>query len=373
MRIPAYVTCVLAFVILCTACTPDKAAHHSPALQQILEDTLAAYNGPGAVMAVRFDDGTTWVGAAGTAQIGTSQPLTPAHRFRIGSVTKTFTAGAVLQLAGNGTLSLDDTVDDWLPGMLPRGDTITIRMLLNHSAGLFDYSWDEWFLDCYTDNLTQTWAPESLIGIATAYDPVAEPGATGIYSNTHYVVLGSIIEAASGLTVEKFITDAILAPLGLVHTSFPTTADISDPFARGYLDLNGDGLFSADEDVTDQHPGAFWTAGAILSTPEDLLLWLDELFSGTLLDDSLQAERLTFDVPMSGGGPDDFFGLGIATMGGSVGHTGALPGYQTMLFRYRNTDFAVYCNGYLTANDSVNIAAEIYQAARQVLFPELSI
>ncbi len=371
MRKSRMTICGLSIYLLLLGCSADKACRYGSALRQALNDVLLQYNGPGAVLAVRFDDGSVWSGAAGTACIGTvpAAPLTTSHRFRIGSVTKTFTGTAVLLLAEQGVLDLADTVDAWLPGIVPDGDALTVRMLLTHSSGLFDYTWDDDFLDRYTDNLTKAWTSDELIRIAASYDPIAEPGGEGIYSNTNYVLLGRIIEAAAGQPVEDFIYGSILEPLGLAETGFPVTSEFSGKHAHGYLDLNGDGLFTADEDVTAQHPSALWAAGAMLSTPADILRWIDELTDSTLLGDDLQAERLAFDVPILGD-PSGFFGLGVASLDGATGHTGALPGYQTMLFRFRDTDFAVYCTGYLTAEDSVNIAFEIYRAALQTVFPD---
>ncbi len=342
------------------------AGHYGDDLQAALQNTLDAYHGPGAVLAVNFNDGSTWIGSAGVAQLP-DESLSAAYHFRMGSVTKTFTGEAVLLLAQNGALTLDDTLDMWLGQLVPDGEGITVHNLLDHTSGLFDFTWSEDYLDKILENPTGVWLPEELVAIANENGPIAAPGEAAVYCNTNYVLLGLIIEAASGQKAEAFIAENLLEPLALTETSFPTTAEIPAPYTHGYLDVNGDGLFTADEDYSAQHPSAIWTAGAMISTPADLLVWLAELNDSTLLDERFQAERLNFARQVDGF-PAGYFGLGIVKLDGGVGHTGALMGYQTVILRYRDADFVVYGNGYLTS-EGVNITNKIYQAAVEVVYP----
>ena len=368
-------TLFLLVLLLVSGCgngsdTTDKANLFSQSLQQMLDETVAENNAPGAVLTVRFDDGSVWTGVSGVAEIGEaeSRPMRETYRFRIGSVTKTFTGTAVLLLVQRGLLSLDDSLEARLPGVVPDGEHITVEMLLNHSSGLYDYTHDESFQDAYVEDLTRTWTTGELLQYVLAEDPLFLPGEGAEYSNTNYLLLGMLIETVSGDPVADFIRTEIIEPLGLANTYFPTQISISGEYTNGYLDLNVDGVFDASEDVTPQSPSAMWAAGAVISTPGDLLAWLDELNAGTLLDADLQARRLAFENPVDGH-PNDYFGLGIAKLDGGVGHTGAVPGYTTCMFRYKDTDFVAYCNGYFLDGTTPNVSNRIYEQAVQILFP----
>src|SRR5438093_623042 len=139
--------------------------------------------------------------AAGVADRAHGTPMRIGDRFRVGSVTKTFVAALVLQLAGEGKLSLDDTVEKWVPGLVPGGDRITVRELLNHTSGLFDYlnDGDGTVLQPYVKgDLGHVWTPQAIVGVATKHPPHFPPGGGWSYSNTGYIVLGLIVEAATG-------------------------------------------------------------------------------------------------------------------------------------------------------------------------------
>jgi D-alanyl-D-alanine carboxypeptidase len=350
--------------------TTHKATLFSASLQQMLDETVTEYHAPGAVLSVRFDDGSIWTGVSGSAEIGgaDSRPMQETYRFRIGSVTKTFTGTAALLLVQRGLLSLDDSLEALLPGVIPDGEHITVEMLLNHSSGLYDYTHDDSFQDAYLDDLTRTWTTNELLQYVLAEDPLFPPGQGAKYSNTNYLLLGMLIESVSGSMVKDFIQTEIIEPLGLSDTYFPAATSISGEHTNGYLDFNLNGVFDVSEDVTPQSPSAMWSAGAVVSTPGDLLVWLDELITGTLLSAELQARRFAFEKPIDEH-PTGFFGLGVAKMDGGVGHTGAVPGYTTCMFRYKDTDIVAYCNGYYLGATAPNVSSRIYEKAVQMIFP----
>ena len=375
-RICGTLASLLCLLFLCIACAESeesltRAEHLGPSLRKALVETLQETAVPDAVLGVRFEDGSLWMGAEGLARLGESpEPMRSDLHFRMGSITKTFTGTAILMLVGEGVLSLEDKVETWLPGLIPGGDAITLRMLLEHSSGLYDFTWsEEGYIDPFLSDLNRVWTPGELVDLAVSEGPLSPPGAVGVYSNTNTILLGMVLEAASGQEAECFLEDRIIKPLGLKGTTFPRDAELPPPYAAGYLDLNGDGVFLPEEETTRQHPSSIWTAGALVSTPGDLLLWLDELLSGTLLTPELQAERLAFDRPIEGY-PSGRFGLGIALLDGGIGHTGAVPGYQSIVMRYRQTGFVVWSNGYLTGEGAVNAANRIYAAAVKVVYPD---
>ena len=150
--------------------------------------------------------------------------MRPGDSFRIGSLTKTYVATVLLQLAEEGRLSLDDPVARFLPGLVPGGDKITIRQLLNQTSGLFDYEKDPRVLAPYlAGNLAHRWAPRKLVRIAVSHRPLFTPGTRYSYSNTNYILAGLIVEAATGSTLGRVLDRRLFTPLRLRHTAFPTS------------------------------------------------------------------------------------------------------------------------------------------------------
>ena len=181
---------------------------------------LVAAGAPGATLLVRRGDRTTLL-ARGFAETATKKQMRPADSFRIGSLTKTYVATILLQLAEEGRLSLDDRVSLFLPGLVPGGDKITIRQLLNQTSGLFDYEKDPLVLAPYlAGNLAYRWAPRKLVRIAVSHRPLFTPGTRWSYSNTNYILAGLIVEAATGATLGQVLDRRLSEPLHLRHTTF---------------------------------------------------------------------------------------------------------------------------------------------------------
>src|SRR3954469_12313847 len=169
---------------------PDRAK-----LQHAL-DAVVSSGAPGGIALVRAGRRSVQL-VSGYERLATKKPMRGRDRFRVGSVTKTFVATVVLQLAGEGTLTLDDTVERWLPGLVPGGADISIRQLLNHTSGLGDYA-DDAFAKRVLDAPGRVWAPSELIAVGTSHPPPFGPGAGLAYSSTGYIVLGLIVEKATG-------------------------------------------------------------------------------------------------------------------------------------------------------------------------------
>jgi D-alanyl-D-alanine carboxypeptidase len=316
------------------------AAHRdrlTPRLRTAL-DRLVAAGAPGAVVLVR-DGGRTIRLARGLGDRARKAPMRVTDRFRVGSVTKTFVSTLVLQLVGEGKLSLDDTVERWLPGLVPNGQGITVRELLNHTSGLFDYTQDRAVLKPYLHgHLRVVRAPRTLVARATAHAPLFAPGAEWSYSNTGYILLGLILEAAAGDSLGAQLQQRIFTPLGLRHTTFDTSPRISGRHAHGYTAL-GKGPA---RDVSVFSPSFAWAAGAIVSTADDLARFHRALLRGRVLrPDLLDAMKTTVAMGPAG----ESYGLGLwktTSMGlsptnklacGSVwGHDGDFPGYLTEAF-----------------------------------------
>ncbi len=292
---------------------------------QKLLDSLVSAGSVGALMHYRDQDGP-WVGTSGVAEVGTTTPVDPAGSFRIGSVTKTFTATVVLQLVGEGILSLDDTVDRRLPGVIPAGDVITLRQLLNHTSGLYNYTDDlPDFAGIVRDRFVH-WDPRATVD-STAVQPLLfEPGATHSYSNTNYLLLGLIIEAATGKSFATEIESRILQPLDLRDTVIPgDVTTLPEPHARGYLTVD-DQLV----DISDFNASQAWSAGEFVSTASDLNRFYAALLTGKLLRPA-ELEAMQTTVPTDKAWHDSGLGLSRITLPNLTlwGHSGGIFGYRT--------------------------------------------
>lgn len=273
---------------------------------------------PGIVVLVRRGHQVRLL-ARGRADVAARVPMTPRHRFRIGSITKPMVAVVVLKLVERGVLSLDDTVEQWLPGLVPHGDNITIEELLNHSSGLADYVDSPRFRPLLNGAPV---SPRQLVRIATAEPDLFRPGQGTSYTNTGYVLLGMIIERATHRPLASNLRSTVFAPIGMNTSSLAPAGASAKPVARGY---------EKGEDVTTPQLTWAWAAGAVVSDARDLAAFFDRLLSGQLLStDLLSRMRDPNGTPM----PDigyDRYGLGLAELetqcGTAWGHEGRLPGF----------------------------------------------
>ena len=306
------VTLVTATTALALAAAPAATAApvqpDRPGLQERLDDVVAA--GAVGALAVVRDGHRGWRGNSGVAEVGTTRAVPVHGRFRIGSITKTFVATVVLQLVGEGWLRLDDPVEKWLPGVVPDGDRITVRQLLNHTSGTYDYRLtlalppSQEFLD----NRWRTWTAAEQIERAVAHPPTFEPpGSAFAYSNTNYLVLGQVIEKVTGRSYGKEIERRIIRPLRLHQTTLPgTTPWIRGPHPHGYAPVEDDGGGIRIVDFTEMNPSLFGAGGEMISSARDLQRFFAALLRGRLLDQQLLDEMKRPGVP---GGS---YGLGLA-------------------------------------------------------------
>jgi D-alanyl-D-alanine carboxypeptidase len=263
-----------------------------------LRDAMAemvAVGNPGVVAYARRGD-REWRLAAGVADRATGAPARPGDRLRIFSNTKSFVSTVILQLVGERRLRLDDTVERWLPGVVRGhgndGSTITVRHLLNNTSGVYDPGTDP---DFASDRGGHT--PDEVVAAAMAHPPLFPPGTAWDYSNTNYILAGMIVQAVTHHRPDREVRDRIVVPLGLRDTSFP----LSDPTIAG-RHLHGYDM--GYRDVTRFNPSGEWTAGAMISTVEDLARFDRALFGGRLLRPAQQRELET-TVPPRG------YGLGV--------------------------------------------------------------
>ena len=303
---------------------PDPIAQE---LQAALDDVVAA--GASGVT-LRVDDGRrSYRLVSGQSRLEPPQRMRPEANIRVGSITKTFVSTVALQLVGEGRLSLDDTVEQWQPGLIPGGAQITVRQLLNHTSGLFNYTDDDAFISGVLTNPLNAYTPQQIITLANSYPPRFPPGTSWSYSNTNYIVAGLILQEVTHQSISQLIQKRITGPLRLRHTSLPERSpDIPGYHAHGYFPpaLTGEGYV----DVTRLSPTVAWAAGALVSNVDDLRRYFGALLGGQLLRPAQLAEMKDL-IPVE----DELgYGLGLyrtETACGPVwGHDGGIPGYATI-------------------------------------------
>ena len=325
---------------------PASATTRSRACElQSALDAIHRAGVPGVFAEVR-EGRDTWRGASGVADLRTGRRATPALRHRVGSITKTFTAVAVMQQVERGSVSLDAPIGRYLPRLVPgaRGDRITVRMLLNHTSGLPDYlpyafpslqtfpaAGSTRSLD---DNRFRQFSRAELIGMGVDAPPAGEPGApTGVYSNTNYLLLGELLEAVSGTGAEQYITRNVLEPAGLRNTGFPHGERIVGAHPKMYESFFG--LIDPPRDYSVYNMSWVSTGAGLVSTVEDLNRFYGMLLGGRLVSPaSLEQMQATVAVISQTGEPV-IYGLGlhryaIAGCGPIWGHDGTVWGAQTM-------------------------------------------
>ncbi|MCX5377583.1 serine hydrolase [Streptomyces sp. NBC_00091] len=299
--------------------TPAVAAQLDEAVLKVLKEARV----PGVTVALSAPGKGEYVRSFGVADKATGAPMRTDMNMRIGSVTKTFTVTALLQLVDAGKAGLDDPIGKYVAGV-PNGDRITLRELAGMRSGLFNYSEDEGFFKALTGDPRRPFTPQELLGYSFRHPVRFEPNAKFEYCNTNLILLGLVVEKVSGTPLDRYVNDRVVKPAGLRHTLFPADARFPSPHAQGYTDQTASGKT---EDAADWNPSWGWAAGAMISDLDDLRSWARTLATGTLLTPATQAQRLKVVPALPGAG----YGLGIFDVQGWIGHNGSLPGYGALV------------------------------------------
>lgn len=298
------------------AAGPTGAGAHDAtrrAIEAVVEDGI-----PG-VTATAKDAHGTWSTTAGVGNIRTGKPRSAEDRFRAGSITKTFVATVVLQLEAEGRLALDDTVEKWLPGAVHGhghdGSRITVRRLLNHTSGIYDYTNDETFVrwyfskDGFLKHRYDRWTPEAELAVAMRHQPLFEPGTSWSYSNTNYLLAAMVIEKATGHPYGEEVRRRIIDPLRLTGTSVPGNRfTLPHPSSRTYSKL-ADSTTGPTYDVTTVNPSLAYGSGELISDTSDLNRFFKALLTGRLLPPAqLKEMKTTVKADVL---PNAGYGLGL--------------------------------------------------------------
>jgi D-alanyl-D-alanine carboxypeptidase len=317
-------------------------------LDQLLRDAVAG-GFPGIALHVERAGRPIYSGAAGVASIERQTPLKSADRQRIYSITKTFTAIVTLQLVDEGVLSLSDTVTKWLDdpavARIPNVDRITLRQLLNHTSGIYDFAddtdspfWADAFLGPNAD-WTKVWTPQELLAYADGakHAPYFAPGEGYAYSNTNYILIGLIVEQVTGHTFGTELRSRILKPLALGDTFFAEGAAMPDGTVDAYQLVDGQ-LVS----LSATNLSWAWTFGGIVSTTTDLARFARAVYGGELLSPASFKEMFAFFPAKHAGYYEGIGVYQIDTPNGQLyGADGTGPGANSLMMRLEAADLTV--------------------------------
>ncbi len=333
-------------------------------LDRTLRDQLALYKIPGMTAEVIFPDGSRWSGATGFAALDRELAAETGTTFVTGSITKTFVTTAVMQLQEEGVLSIDDSLADWLPDY-PNAENITLRQLLSHTSGVYNYFLHpEYNLRVFNEP-DHHWTPQEVLD-EFVLEPKFAPGTGYHYSNTNFVLLGLVLEEATGQSLGDVFRDRLLGPVGLADTYCQCAGPPPPGGARGYL-VRQTGPVGLD-DGTDYRPTlsaatVAFGAGDIVSTAADLADWVRTVYGGHLLEDESLALMTDYQSSTYSGGT---YGLGTRTrvFGNArmFGHTGSLRGYAAAMWHFPDTDLTIVVltnRGRIEANPIVDALADI--------------
>jgi D-alanyl-D-alanine carboxypeptidase len=306
-----------------------------------LTDTLIASNKvPGLIVGVWAPDrNLTWIKAKGKANLASGALMKDYYQFRIGSITKTFTYTVLMQLVDEKLLSLEDKLSQYFP-YFPDADNVTIRMICDHTSGIYNYNKSPLFNNQMNSNPLKVWDTQEFLDIAKNQPYYFSPGTGYEYSNTNTVMAGMIVEKRTGNKIEYEIKKRIIEKLNLNNTNYPADNLFWGQHSNGY---GWWGFGDAKAEVTEAFdPSCAGASGAIVSDIYDLKTWIEAAVKGTLLSPTMQSQRLT---PVSSTELVSYgLGLGSINMGsrGFVwGHTGVIYGYRSVAYYWPSKNVTI--------------------------------
>ncbi len=353
---------------------PSDKARIAAAVTTLMTSEQFEADVPGLIIGVWSPTLGVYQGVFGKADLKSVTAPSVDDSFRIGSVSRTFTATVILELAGEGKLALNGQVKTYLPDLAKRYPPIgtrTVAQLLGMRSGLPEYA--DSIAKQFPASARRTWTADELIELAMKSGAVKPAGgATSVSTNTNYVILGELAQAVTGTPIDELVRERLLKPLRLAHTVYPAAdrVELPTPFTRGYVTPSGSealkGVGSSvapGTDVTDWNPSWSNAAGMMSSTLDDLGRWGNGLLGSALLAAGLQQARLQ-TVPQT---PQWTYGLGIVALTGGhwIGHEGGIPGWSTWVLHDLRTGMTVVtsinsCCGDVPANFTLVLLKTLY-------------
>lgn len=378
-RLPRNCISLVAFAITVAgaACGGKSAPPHNArveaGLQQVLDQAVVMPDVllPGASTYYRDPAYAPWSGSAGVSELEARMLMRPERRIRAGSILKTLVAAVTLQHVEEGGLSLDQTLPELLPkavtDRVANADRITLRMLLNHTSGIPEWTTDDVNVTVVLDP-AHVWTPDEALDIACSLPASFEPGTSWGYSNTNYTLLGMVLDRVGGMSWRAQVRARVLARLGLTSTALPEPGDrtVTSDYAHGYQDVGGTVV-----DLSFVDPSMAGASGgnAMVTTVQDLARFIEALLAGELFArrETLVAMTTMVEAPNESGLPHRY-GLGLESydLGGTtvIGNAGGAAGYATMMFRIPDRD--------VTLVTSIN-TSDMFANALSVFIPSLDV
>ncbi len=352
-------------------------------IEKALSELRAKAAFPGVSVGFVLADGRSGAVTCGMADVEENIAITPSDRFLAGSVGKMFVAAATLQLAEDGKLSLDDRAEKWIGDepwfhRLPNASELTVLSLLNHTAGLPEYYGQAGVDDEIKGNPDRQWTPYDRLKYVFDLKPLFAVGKGWSYADTNYILVGQIVERASGKLLFELIDEQLLKQLKLGGIVPSSTREI-DRLIPGYASPTNPLGFSGRMVIDGKfiiNPQIEWAGGGLATTPADLALWAKFLFEGKAFHEAATLESMLSGVEMAkgrGGAKSSKYGLGVmirdSKWGPVYGHGGWFPGYRTELayFPDRKTAIAVQFNTDANASLKKGVSAYLMDIA-QILF-----
>jgi D-alanyl-D-alanine carboxypeptidase len=365
--VAALILVLTALVVIPAAQPATAGTNRGPtffALNQAVHRFVGMPDGPpGIIVVVQRGSDSTAI-TAGVADLATKQTITSGDEMRLASVSKAYSGAVALALVSSGRLSLSDTIGKWLPSLPGAWSKITLRQLLNHTSRIPDFSKQKAFAEALLANLQNPPPPADLLSYAETLPLLPRHGSNYSYSNSDNIIVGLMVEAATGTSYEDELMSNVLVPLGLSHTTLPSDSTIPPPFVHGY-DLTP---HTPPEDVSSLFAAGWtWAAGAVVATPTDTSRFIRAYAAGRLINKSTRDAQFRF-IPGNSEPP----GPGINEAGlalfryttpcGTVyGHTGNTAGYTQFAAANRDGSRSV----------TVSASAQITPTTNSALFGQL--
>lgn len=289
----------------------------------------------------------------GTNELGKNNDPRVNTQFRIGSNTKSMISAVIVQLAQEGKLKLDDPVSKYIPDV-PNGDKISLDLLMKNRSGLYNYLESPKLAKEFDANPSKIWTPQELLNLSFEQPLQFQPDERFDYCNTNFIVLGLIAEKLDKTPLEIIFKKRLFEPLGMKHTYLPGAFDtvMKKPYSHGYAFGKSAHVFTHEPysaemiskikngkvkpvDYTVQSPSWAWAAGGVVSTAEDVAIWIESLAQGKLFNQEYYQKWLKSPVPSDAGNPNIKYGYGFLTIANDAGlfffHSGELPGFNSYM------------------------------------------
>lgn len=333
-------------------------------IDAIVRDTMRERNLPGVVLGVWIPGQGAYEAAYGVADLRTGRARQVGDAFRIASITKTFTATAILHLADQGQLNTGDRLSRWFPDF-PNAGRITVKDLLMMRSGVAEFADGDVLGTYYRRPLGPFTAQDALRLAAAKAAAFTAPAEQTVYTNTNYVLLERIVERVSGQDMDTYLQENVMAPLRLRHTVY-ATGPLLPSRLHGYSWDAGTATF---RDLTWLNPQLAGGAGAVVSTLGDLHTYVRALCTGTLLQPATHAQRLA-GLPGPGSPAFVRYGEGVLLYGPFCGHNGTIFGFSSEAFYLPPKDAVIVINVNRLDQDDRSQSSALFLRLTRALFPQ---